>query len=146
MLQSRSFGRLGKWMLAALLCLTLSCLITTGAQAAGNIKDTLYEYTEHADHLLQVMTPERQKLDYTSSYAYNMKSNCKIDTVKVFGSPKPYGGAHNCTYGTPKSLPIGAAYYFPNLVKENGYNYATLQLNFNKIKAYLYIWWSPDSV
>ena len=146
MLQSRSFGCFGKWLATGLLCLMRTCLISAGVQAAGNISDTLYEYTEYGDHLIQVTTDYREKWDDTSCYAYNMKSNCDITKVEVLGLNDPRYGAYHCTYGPYKSLPRGAAYYFPNLVYERGYDNACLTFHFNKIGAYLYVWWSPDSV
>lgn len=101
--------------------------------------DTLYEYTEYRDHLIEVTTSGRAKRDNTSSYAYNMKSNCDITKVEVWGLNDPQHAAHQCTYGPYKSLPRGAAYYFPNLVYERGYDNACLTFHFNKIGAYLYV-------
>ena len=126
-------------------------MITTGAAVTtrtGNISDTLFEFEADGMSIIAVDTEYRAKLDYTSCYAYNMKSATDIAKAYIKGTDSlPYVTEKACTYGTPKNLPLGAAYYFPNTVKEQGLNYARLQFHpVNGDDCYLYIWWSPDCV
>ena len=112
--------------------------------AEGNWTDRLYEYTNTSSvvEITDAVTPYRAKEDYSSSYAYNDASNTNIDRVFVLG------GYVDRTYGAYKSLPIGQAYYFPNLVKEKKENSAALKFwpAYGKQGMHLHIWWSPDSI
>ena len=154
MLKSRKLPAWAKISGAMVFIFTLlsALMITTGAATvttrAGNISDTLFEFEANGQDLLAVDTEYREKWDYTSCYAYNMKSDTDIAKVFVKGTDQvPYYTEWACTYGTPKNLPIGAAYYFPNTVKEQGLSYARLQFHpQNGYDCYLYIWWSPDCV
>lgn len=123
---------------------------TLFGNAAGNWSDTLYEYsnTSSVVQITDAYTDAREKWDYSSSYAYNDASNTDIIQVRVKGGHTISNSFNECTYGTPKSLPIGQAYYFPNTVKENSYSYARLIFcPANGLKGmYLHIWWSPDSI
>lgn len=85
-----------------------------------------------------------------------MLQNTDIMQVRVYGAFAT-GQHEDCTYGTPKSLPRGAAYYLPNLVYEYGegiyshkpdYTHAFLMFHpVNGLQGmYLHIWWSPDSI
>ena len=115
------------------------------SHADGNWTDTLYEYTNTSPvvEITDAVTEYRDKLDYSSSYAYNDASNTNIERVFVLGP-----GYVDRTYGAYKNLPIGQAYYFPNLVKETGENSAALKFwpYYGKQGMYLHVWWSPDSI
>ena len=126
--------------------------------ADGNWTDTLYEYTNSywGVQITDAPTERREKWDDSSSYAYNDASNTDIMQVRVYGAFAT-GQPEDCTYGTPKSLPRGAAYYLPNLVYEYGegiyshkpdYTHAFLMFHpVNGLQGmYLHIWWSPDSI
>lgn len=149
MLQTKKVSNVIRYLgLVIFVLLIISVVATNSVSAAGNYHDTLYEYIEGGATFTQVTTPLREKWDYTSSYAYNMKSNTDIDKVKVGGSEGPtlQDVVYDCTYGSPRSLLMGRSGYFPNLVKEREYDYACLTFEFYKVGAYLYIWWSPDSI
>lgn len=128
--------------------------------AGASYQDELVELaTAKTRNSAAVRTRMREKEDYTSSYAYNMKSTVGFSGVVVLGSNQYTGQSvlsyhwddrapytFDCTYGAKKSLPKGAAYYFPNMVKERGYKYAGLELQYNYGNPYIYVWWSPDSI
>lgn len=148
MLKSRKNSKLVK--ITVLVCVVAMIISTCIISAsAGNWSDTLHEHRTPTGMYLQFSnTIFRAKQDYSSAYAYNYKSNTDIATVNVLGNS--IESAYNydvCNYGNAKNLPIGAAYYLPNTVKEEGYNYAALQMiPTTKLNAYLYVWWSPDSI
>ena len=154
MLKSRKMPAWAKISAALVFIFTLlsALMITTGATTittrSGNISDTLFEFEANGMSIVAVDTEYREKLDYSSCYAYNMKSDTDIAKVHIKGTDTlPYYYEKACTYGTPKNLPIGAAYYFPNTVKEQNLNYARLQFHpVDGNDCYLYIWWSPDCV
>ena len=154
MLQTRKIGGTGKFFLATMLVLFVMGMAMTmvSVSAEGNWKDTLFKSAGTSSG--EISTKARNKRDYSSSYAYNMKSTCELYT-EVLGcaddesSPKAteiYAGG-DCTYGAHKKIPIGAAYYLPNLVKEKGYKSAILHFKFPSVTIQsLYVWWSPDSI
>lgn len=138
-----------------ILCLMLLMAIlvplgTISVHAAGNYSDSLFEdKVNEYDCIGEATTHFRGKWDYTSSYAYNMKSSCDFTEVNVLGAYTEMPGVdfYDCTYGAPKNLPIGEAYYLPNLVKENGYDNGGLEVMFPiGSEPYIYVWWSPDSI
>lgn len=113
--------------------------------ADGNWSDTLYEYTNNSPfvEITDAVTEYREKQDDSSAYAYNDASNTDIERVFVLGP-----GYVDRTYKPYKNLPIGQAYYFPNLVNECGEKNAALKFwpYYGKQGMYLHIWWSPDSI
>lgn len=117
---------------------------------ASNWQDKLYVCTnDNPDiQLTELLTTYERKEDYTSSYAYNDLSNTNISKVYVVGN---YNGSNeyvDCTAGSYKNLPIGQAYYFPNYVKERGYDNGGLLFwpAFGGYNMYVHILWSPDSI
>lgn len=151
MLHSRKIGKSSKLFCLFLVLTLLLSATTLMAGAAGNYHDTLFEASADT-YAGELETVCRNKLDSSSSYAYNMKSSCAV-TAFVYGCAYAEGHpnalpyfAYNCTYGSAKTIPVGAAYYLPNLVKERGYQSACLIFNFPSGWNNLYIWWSPDSV
>lgn len=144
--KKNSFLKPFKWIaLVVITYVIFQFVSSTTANAAGNWTDTLFKF-ESTRNYYAAGTEFRGKWDYTSCYAYNQKSSINFQEVEVVGR---YGNSTQlCTYGSPKGLPIGSAYYFPNLVKERGYTQAAL--NFchwdNYTAVNYYVWWSPDSI
>lgn len=119
MLRSRKVSKWGK-LLSVLLLLTIMLPMAFSASAIGNVTDTAFVLERTGVAKSQVSTPMRGKLDYTSSYAYNVSSNVDFTKVEVRGansdaSPAIYGT--QCTYGAYKRLNRGTSSYFPNTVK-----------------------------
>ena len=143
--------KVSKWgkLLSVLLLLTIMLPMAFSASAIGNVTDTAFVLERTGVAKSQVSTPMRGKLDYTSSYAYNVSSNVDFTKVEVRGansdaSPAIYGT--QCTYGAYKRLNRGTSSYFPNTVKESGYSFAGFVFNFTYVDAYINVLWSPDSV
>ena len=137
--------RISSFLFIAMLMITI---MGTVVQAAGNYKDTPINihYTCVGS---DVMTDERQKLDYTSSYVYNTKSDCDF-FVCVYGTIRNDGTrkAEECCYKShKKDIRVGHAYYLTNYVKENGYSYCALKITPSVHDICDIIGkWSPDSV
>ncbi len=123
MLMSRKCSKLTRIIIlvGVIAMIVSTCVISV---SASNWKDTLHEYRTPTGLYLQFSNTQfREKQDYSSCYAYSYKSNTDIATVNVLGNS--IESAYNydiCNYGNAKNLPIGAAYYFPNTVREEGYN------------------------
>ena len=113
--------------------------------------DSAFRYTINSDEYetTDVYTGSRSKDDYSSAYVYNRYSQSEISYIRVMGATNDAteGPLYNMTYGTAKSCPVGEYRYLPNLVKENGYNYAGLMFDpGNGYHNYISILWSPDSI
>lgn len=136
--------RISSFLFIAMLMITI---MGTVVQAAGNYTDAdiKIHYTSIGS---DVMIPERQKLDYTSAYVYNTKSDCDF-FVCVYGTVRNDGirALKDCSVKSYKDIKVGHAYYLPNYVKENGYSYCTLKIT-PSLHAICDIIgkWSPDSV
>lgn len=148
------FKRNNSKVLSLFVCLVVVAsflsYICINVDATGNIQDTVWSYSGTSKY---TTTDPRTKMDYTSSYVYNDNSTCDIDQVRVFGDVI-YNEAvvdyMDCTCyscGYPLDLPLGYARYYPNFVKENGFNYAQINLFVNSSSyKYIHVLWSPDSV
>ncbi|MCB6141860.1 hypothetical protein LI288_02200 [Lachnospira pectinoschiza] len=161
MIKSRTINKYLKGCLIASAA-TVTVMSTSIFQtlAAGNYKDTVHEEYNSTDlvEVTDIGTEQRGKWDYTSSYAYNKNSNTDFDAVFVYGSynedndpscgEPAYDGLHNCTYGETLDLPMGCSRYFPNTVKEEGYECASLRIwpDYGGKGMYIYFLWSPDSI
>ncbi len=148
MLRSRKVSKWGK-LLSVLLLLAMMLPIAFSASAIGNVTDTEFVLERTGVAKSQVSTPMRGKLDYTSSYAYNVSSNVDFTRVEVRGAnsdanPAVFGA--QCTYGAFLRLDRGDYKYFPNTVKEDNYSFAGFVFNFTYCDAYINVLWSPDSV
>lgn len=117
--------------------------------ANGNWKDTLLEFKGSKDtEYWGIATEDRSKTNATSAYAYNDKSNVSFTKVSVVSPSYTVPSVwDDFTYGAHKRLPIGAAYYLPNLVYEKGRRVCSLEFEHNwKAGVYIHVWWSPDSI
>lgn len=117
------------------LSLIMTTMLGMGA-SANNSGDTPYNYTGQYGFA----TETRDKTDYSSAYIYHLGAYAANVEVRS-------GGGNYTANGGSYYVPVGAAQYLPNYVKENG-----------RSNCYLYIrpsggqygtlhgWWSPDSV
>lgn len=116
----------------------------------GNFYDSLFEYTVNTDNdeITDLDTEKRPKDDNTSSYIYNKYSDTAVNYIRVDGSHYGDGGSYvDCTYGIPKSCPIGAQRYLENLVNERGYELDNLTIEpGDGYHSYISFLWSPDSI
>ena len=161
MIKSRTINKYLKGcLIASAAAVTVMSTSIFQTLAAGNYKDTVHEEYNSTDlvEVTDIITGQRGKWDYTSSYAYNKNSNTDFDAVFVYGSynedndpscgEPAYDGLHNCTYGETLDLPMGCSKYFPNTVKEEGYECASLRIwpDYGGKGMYVYFLRSPDSI
>jgi hypothetical protein len=161
MIKSRTINKYLKGcLIASAAAVTVMSTSIFQTLAAGNYKDTVHEEYNSTDlvEVTDIITEPRGKWDYTSSYAYNKSSNTDFEDVFVYGSyyedndpsygEPAYDGLHDCTYGSRKDLPVGRSGYFPNTVKEEGYECASLRICpvYGGKGMYVCFLWSPDSI
>lgn len=150
MMKTRKIPGFIKLFIAAYVFVFIGACMFGNVCMASNWQDKLYECTNNVQgvQLTELPTSYESKEDYSSSYGYNDKSNTNITKVLVVGNNNGSNAYVDCTYGNYKDLPIGQAYYFPNYVKERGYDNAGLVMwpAYGDYGMYIHVWWSPDSI
>ncbi len=132
------------------LALSTSIFLTLGSDAAGNIRDTKFDFYWQGYGMDYIYPISRGKKDYTSCYVKNT-SNYAIN-IKVLATNKTgksFTVLENCTAGQLHFLrvPAGHSKNIPNYVRERGYHSCTLSIGpFINRRAKVTGVWSPDSV
>lgn len=117
--------------------------------SANNSYDTVYQYTYETTLVTtRLQTEHRPKIDATSSYIYNNKSNVNVMQIHVLGKAFGDNQEYECTYGNYyKNCAIGERKYLENTVNEDGLGLASLWFDPSDThKGSLNFLWSPDSI